>query len=244
MKKDLNKGQHFLINKEILKKEIKTAQIKKTDKIIEIGAGGGFLTQELTKHSKDVLSFEIDKKLKTKLQKIKSNNLKFIFDNAFNYSWKNYNKIVSNIPYHLSEKIIKKSIIEEIQELTLIIGEKYKNKLKMNNTKSSILANLFFEINFIQKISKDSFSPPPRTNSWLIHLNRKPNSQLNNTIYSILFYKGKTKNSIIYSLVKQNYTKNQAKAILKKLNLPKHILEKPSSKITSNVLKKIIEIFT
>jgi 16S rRNA A1518/A1519 N6-dimethyltransferase RsmA/KsgA/DIM1 with predicted DNA glycosylase/AP lyase activity len=46
----LEKDQHLLKNKEIIKKELEEADIKKEDRIIEIGAGTGNLTFELAKN--------------------------------------------------------------------------------------------------------------------------------------------------------------------------------------------------
>ena len=58
-----NLGQHFLVDKHILEKEISVAELSKDDKVIEVGAGRGFLTEELVKKSKEVLAFEIDEEL-------------------------------------------------------------------------------------------------------------------------------------------------------------------------------------
>jgi 16S rRNA (adenine1518-N6/adenine1519-N6)-dimethyltransferase len=46
------RGQNFLINKRILEKILKVAEIKKDDTILEIGAGFGNLTEELAKKAK------------------------------------------------------------------------------------------------------------------------------------------------------------------------------------------------
>jgi len=57
------RGQNFLINKGILEKIVKTADLKKDDLVLEVGAGLGFLTEELAKRVKRVLAIEIDKEL-------------------------------------------------------------------------------------------------------------------------------------------------------------------------------------
>src|SRR3989344_2026105 len=92
------KEQHILIDNKILEKEIEISDITKKDNIIEIGAGPGNLTIELAKKANKVLAFEIDEKFKENLDNLKI-NIEIIYGNALNYSWKGYNKIVSNIPY-------------------------------------------------------------------------------------------------------------------------------------------------
>lgn len=56
-------GQNFLISRMVLKKIIETADIQKTDTILEIGPGIGTLTQELAKKAGKVIAIEKDKKL-------------------------------------------------------------------------------------------------------------------------------------------------------------------------------------
>ena len=46
-KMDFDKGQHFLIDKEVITKIIKVAKLSKKDNVIEIGAGTGNLTKHL-----------------------------------------------------------------------------------------------------------------------------------------------------------------------------------------------------
>ena len=61
LNKDL--GQHFLINESVLETIVRTADIRPTDHILEIGAGIGILTRELLKRAQKVTAIEIDAKL-------------------------------------------------------------------------------------------------------------------------------------------------------------------------------------
>ena len=177
-KKDLNKGQHFLTDKKALSDEINAASLSAKDSVIEIGAGEGVLTSQLIKKSGKVLAFEIDLQYKEKLEALKSNknNLEIIYKDAMKSSWKGYNKIVSNIPYLVSEQLLNKSIKEKIPELILIAGEKLKEKLEKVDSKIGFITNLFYNIKFIRKVEKNCFSPPPRVNSWLMKFKLKENN--------------------------------------------------------------------
>ena len=53
-------GQHFLVDKEIIKKIIEISNINDNNVTYEVGTGDGVLTNELCKLSKFVYSFEID----------------------------------------------------------------------------------------------------------------------------------------------------------------------------------------
>ncbi len=56
-------GQNFLTEPNILRKIVETAGIDETTNVIEVGPGIGALTEQLAKHAKQVLAFEIDDRL-------------------------------------------------------------------------------------------------------------------------------------------------------------------------------------
>ena len=244
IKRDFDKGQHFLVDLNIIKKEVDVAKISKKDKIIEIGAGEGNLTAELVKEAGEVLAFEIDKRYASKLNFLEKNNknLKIIYDDALDHSWKGYTKIVSNIPYFISEQIINKAIEEGILEMTLIVGKRFKEKLASKQSKIGIISNLFYNIEFITKVDKKCFSPPPRVNSWLIKMSRKKEfSDTESLLISILKRKGKLKNAILYSFVERGKTKRESKKIIENMNLNSQSLEKPMSRLTGKLLIRLIK---
>ena len=53
-------GQNFLSDKNLLAAIVSDAQITKEDDVLEIGAGGGALTEQLALKAKKVVSYEID----------------------------------------------------------------------------------------------------------------------------------------------------------------------------------------
>ena len=242
----LEKDQHFLVDKKILQLEIEKANLNQDDKVLEIGAGSGTLTQEIVKKTNNVLAFEIDGTFEKELKKIKG--AKIIIGNALEYDWRGYNKIVSNIPYSLSEPVIMKSIWDGIGELTLIVGENFKNILCSQETKIGILANLVYEISPIVKVDKKSFSPVPRVNSWLVKLSSKKGDKITDILKQIIFRNGKIKNSIVYSLIGEGLTKKQAKKAVEEMKIEKLVLEKPTSKMTGKFIlilkKKLEELFS
>ncbi|PJC44520.1 16S rRNA methyltransferase, partial [Candidatus Pacearchaeota archaeon CG_4_9_14_0_2_um_filter_39_13] len=127
---DFDKGQHMLADVRIINREIEVAGLKKDDKVLEIGAGQGALTEALAGKC-NVVAFEQDSRFKERLSAIekRNDNLKIIYGDALSYSWMGYDKIVSNIPYLLSESILIKAVKSEVPEMVLIVGEKFKEKL-------------------------------------------------------------------------------------------------------------------
>ncbi|MDP3966401.1 MAG: rRNA adenine N-6-methyltransferase family protein [archaeon] len=239
MEPSSEKQQHFLKNKKILEKEIRYANLKKTDNVIEIGAGDGRLTRLISPKVNSLVSYETDNSFKPILENLKLNNTKFIYDNALKYSWKNRNKIVSNIPYSLSEPVIMKAIKDEIKELTLIIGEKFASILKKKETKIGLITALYFNVNFIEKIDKEKFTPSPRVNSYLIQLKRKKPSEIELVLQSILEKESKTKNAIIKTLQNYGKTKREVRKMIEEMNLNIETLNKSTKTLSGKFIEKL-----
>jgi 16S rRNA A1518/A1519 N6-dimethyltransferase RsmA/KsgA/DIM1 with predicted DNA glycosylase/AP lyase activity len=199
------------------------------------------LTQELIKKSKDVLGFEIDESYRDVLEKIESKNLKLIFGNALEYSWEGYDKVVSNIPYYLTEGIIKKAIFEGVDSLVLIVGENFKISIEEQKKFLGVLTNIFYEVEFIEKVDKDCFNPVPRVDSWIIKMKRKPFNDSQKFILYFLSKKGKIKNALVSYFLNKGLTKKQAKERIKIFELQERILDKSVSRITGRVLKRILD---
>lgn len=236
------KDQHLLVNEKIIKQIVKEAKLSREDKILEIGAGTGILTSELVKKAKKVLAFEIDENFKEELNNLKSRKLEIIYDNALNYNWEGYNKIVANIPYSLSEPIVLKAIQDDIEFMVLTIGENFKEIINKKETKIGILADLFFDTTNIVKVDKKNFTPVPKTDSWIVKFERKVKiNQIDLILQKIVMKKGKIKNALMYSIVESGRTKNQAREIIEKLNIDRHVLNKPVQSITGKFIMLLRE---
>ena len=235
------KEQHFLQDEKILDLEIKEAKLNSKDKVIEVGAGDGRLTKKILSKKCEVLAFETDEKFREELERIKKENkrLKLIFGDAKRYSWEGCNKIVSNIPYSMSEPLIHKAIFNEIKEGVLIVGENFKEILETKATKIGIIANLYFKFRFIQKIDKSKFEPVPRVNSWMIGFKEKKADEKEIILRRIIEKNGKIKNAIMYAFVESGKTKNQAREFIMSSGLDEAVLEKPVKSISGKVIEII-----
>jgi len=241
---NLDKGQHMLIDKEIVKKEISSAELSGKDNVIEIGAGKGILTNELAVHSGKVLAFEPDRKFQPYLDNVakKNNNVKIIYGDALKYNWKEYNKLVSNIPYFIAGPLMLKLLEENIEYAILLVGEKFKNNLIEKENKTGVIASLFFNISELTFVDKSCFNPQPRVNSYLVKLVRKNSLNIQEkTLLKIITSKGKIKNALISSLMNLGGTKRQAKELVESLGIDKPILNKPTQKITKNFILRLKE---
>ncbi len=179
-------GQNFLIDNNIKKKIIESANVSDKSLIIEVGAGNGALTRELIKLNVSVISFEIDKTLKSELDKIKSDNLTIIYEDFLKVDLKeilkeyNYKKIhlIANLPYYITTPIIEKVMNEIIIDEMIImvqkeVGDRFRAKPNTKEYNSlSVFLQYYFDIEKVTYVSKNSFIPKPKVDSIVIKFTR------------------------------------------------------------------------
>ena len=93
--------QCFMINPEDIRLIIKTAELKPTDYVLEIGAGTGMLTKKLCKAARKVIAVEKDRRLIKILSRMlsKEKNVEIVSNDIIKTGIPQVNKIVSNLPY-------------------------------------------------------------------------------------------------------------------------------------------------
>ncbi len=182
-------GQNFLIDKNIAKKIVNVTSIN-NQYIFEIGPGTGFLTDEIIKKNpKKLCLIEKDYNLYLNLKKKYRNykNIEIINDDALNFNFnyiKEKKKIISNLPYNISIKLIFNwlKIDSKIYKMVLMIQKEVAEKMNYENKKKNRL-NLFIEVSSRYKIefslSNKVFFPKPKINSSVISITPKKNLKIN-----------------------------------------------------------------
>lgn len=174
-------GQHFLFEKNVLKKIIDCSGIGPDDTVVEIGAGYGTLTILLTERSKKVIALEIDRKLVSKLnsslQKIR--NVEIIEANALKFPYENLGerfKVVANIPYYITTPLIFRLLEyrKNISTMTLLLQKEIAQRIIASPGGKdygvlSITVQLYTKPESKFTVSRRAFSPPPDVDSEVVH---------------------------------------------------------------------------
>lgn len=179
-------GQNFLIDREILKKTLKAANLNENDTVIEIGSGLGILTKELAKKTKKVIAIEKDKQIFEILKgEIKdSNNIELINKDVLDYDFNiNKYKVVANIPYYLTSYLIRLLLESknQPQEITLLVQKELAQRMCSSAPKMNLLSvsvQFFGEPEIISFVPKESFWPEPKVDSAIIKIKniKKPDN--------------------------------------------------------------------
>jgi len=199
-------GQNFLIDKEVIKKLIRAANLKPKDIILEIGPGIGTLTIELAKKVKKVIAIEKDPKmveiLKETLENfknvkiIKGDILKFrILDFGFpgRDGFPSNYKVVGNLPFYLTAPVIRKFL--ELPEarpraMVLVIQKEVGQRICARTPDMSILAvsvQFYAKPEIISYISRKSFWPQPKVDGAILKI--IPKKLITNLEFVDLFFK-------------------------------------------------------
>ncbi len=177
-------GQHFLVNKSILKKIVSIKDIK--DKIIfEIGPGQGALTKEiLLNKPKKLILIEKDTNLKPKLLKLQEkfkDTISYVDDDILNINLKdfNYNKIqiISNLPYNIASTLIIKLIInfDIVESMVFMVQKEVAERLSAKvstpfYSRLSVLIQLHAVVEKVLEVEPHNFHPKPKVKSTVIKI--------------------------------------------------------------------------
>ncbi len=239
------KDQFFLTNQKILSQIAELGELDQNDVVLEIGAGPGNLTGELAKRAGKVIAIEIDRQFEPFLNNMPDNvdvrwgdADEYVAQGGKFYKTKEYNKIVSNIPYSIAEWFLHNIAFVEYDKAILAVSKKF----YYSTQQSAVFTSFFKPLEEIE-IPKEDFYPIPKTNAIVMDLKRLPKPietrNLGLFLRQYLYQQEgwKVKNSLregLISYVKKIYhkqlTKNQAREIIKRANIDSKLLENTPNK--------------
>lgn len=238
-------GQNFLLDDNILKNIVKSAELKKNTNVIEIGPGLGFLTNYLQQATTNVLCYEIDEQMVEHLNELNYNisiinddflkrnlnkDFKNIFDNSNNIT------LVANLPYYITTPILLK-VLEETTRIDKMIvmmqTEVAKRLCGKPSTKDynalSVLIQYFTNPRIIFNVSPKSFFPEPNVESSVVMIEKKeePLLKVENLDFFLKFNRNifAQRRKTLYNNIQKayNYDKGLIKKIIKENNLDESV---------------------
>lgn len=255
---DITKDQFFLIDLSIIERLIDAVNINPKDRVLEVGAGLGFLTDKLAKKAKEVLAFEIDTRFKPYLEKLPQNvtvvygdAYRMLNDKSLLETVEPPTKTVSSIPYSRAQNMLHNYTNYTWYQGDLVWLAPLSLAKKVN---TEPILGAYFKASVIQKVERSSFFPQPNTNSAIIYFKRleDPIKTDNFEIYfrrwlynhEHVKVKNALREGIIYAaadLKGKTITKNQSRELITGLNIPSEELEKLTNNIKPDYYFKIPE---
>lgn len=190
-------GQNFLVNAGILDRIVEVSDLDSSkDIVIEIGPGIGFLTERLVDHCHKLYAIELDAATETSLNILKANHANFDFLRKDFLSLNitdivpaevlqnNKVKVVANIPYQISTKILLHLLGEMgesnpnrqyVSEINILVQKEFAERLTAKpGIKAygaiTLLMNYWATTEICLHVKKDCFMPSPKVDSAFIKL--------------------------------------------------------------------------
>ena len=187
-------GQHFLVDEEVLRLLVSSAELTPADVVMEIGPGLGVLTRELAGQAGWVIAVELDNKLAAILKQTLSslNNVAIInedilkidpaaslqeqktklppvINSPFIY------KVVANLPYYITSSVLRHFLEASVKPQIMIVmvqkevAEEIAAKPGRMNL-LSISVQLYGEPSIIDYVSSQYFYPAPEVDSAILKI--------------------------------------------------------------------------
>ena len=170
-------GQNFLIDSNISKRIVDSAEISEGEKVLEIGPGRGALT-ELLSSKGNLIAIEKDKWLSVVLKQKFKENVEIIEGDILKWDVPPIDVIVANLPYSISSPILFRLFSYEWTRAVLMFQEEFANRLVAKPGSKiygrlSVMANHFVDTKKLFKVSKTAFQPQPKIHSQVVKLVRR-----------------------------------------------------------------------
>ena len=187
-------GQHWLKDEAILDKIILAGELKKSDRILEIGPGMGALTSKILSEVNALVSVEIDRDLCKKLARNYGKLDNFLLTQGDflqldlaellqNFpKFQNPNKVLANIPYNITGPIIEKLLgkiatpaPQQYESIVLLVQKEVGDRLvAVPGTKAfgalSLRVQYLASCELICDVPSRAFYPAPKVDSVVIRL--------------------------------------------------------------------------
>lgn len=210
-------GQNFLIDEDIIR--YLASQVWNGVHVVEIGAGLGQVTAALAARAGSLTALEIDDRYEPFLFQVSQqySNVRVEYGNILDIGLEplmdteSENQIVSNLPFHIIEPIVWMLADKAILDAVLMIGDNAAQILLATENdgiygRMSFMAQTFFAIEYLFTVPKDSFYPRPRTDSAIVRMTPKEESQISASASNFIFarlIRTATRNPLVENVIKE-----------------------------------------
>ena len=169
------RGQNFLKDLEVLKRQLRLARLTPGDIVLEVGAGLGVLTWELATRARRVISYETDHRLAEYLRRDLPDNVELREEDALAAEWPPFDKMVANVPYSISSPLLFKLLESEYAAAVLLLQREFADRLVASpRTKAygrlTVAAARLADVELLEVVPPTAFHPRPKVDSAIVRI--------------------------------------------------------------------------
>jgi len=231
-------GQHFLIDTQVRDRLVESAELNRSDTVLEVGPGLGFLTSILAAQAGRVIAVEKDRTLASYLRRkfADRQNLTVLQEDALKMTVPDSAKIVSSPPYNISSKLILLILESHFYLASLLLQKEFAGRLiapsgSRDYGRLTVMFQTRAEAKLVEDVPRTAFYPKPKVDSAIVVIKpgNKPSladKELFEDMVRMLFTQRRRRLLGVLTRYLKSRFPNQQKAILEQIFVPeKRIFE-------------------
>jgi 16S rRNA (adenine1518-N6/adenine1519-N6)-dimethyltransferase len=169
------KGQNFLMDLDVMNRQLRLARLTPGDIVLEVGAGLGVLTWELSTRARQVISYESDHRLAEYLKRDLPANVDLREEDALKAEWPLFDKMVANVPYSISSPLLFKLLDSDYAVAVLLLQKEFADRLVARpRTKAygrlTVSSARLADIELLEVVPPTAFHPQPKVDSAIVRI--------------------------------------------------------------------------
>jgi 16S rRNA (adenine1518-N6/adenine1519-N6)-dimethyltransferase len=179
-------GQNFLADTNLLDAIVRESGVGAEDVVLEIGGGGGALSERLAPAVAHLHVIELDEALRPDLESLAAEhaNVEVVWGDAMRADLTGLEpastKVVSNLPYSVATPVLLHTIEElpGVGSWTVMVQREIADRLRAGPGSRtygapSVLVQLAADVEMLRTVDRAVFTPRPRVDSALLRLTRR-----------------------------------------------------------------------